>query len=138
MSWQGGSGIFHPGIEAGEDLSSKQYRFVTQTTANTVIAATAVTDLPLGVLQNAPSSGQAAVVMMVGISKVSADAAIEFGALLGTSADAQAVTKVAGTSANDGEYIVGRALSAVTAANQYVTAAINCLPSFFNSRNVST
>lgn len=69
-------------LEAAEDLSSYQYRFVVQATDTTVRLANAGTDVPLGVLQNAPASGAAAVVRVVGVSKLVMNAAVAVGARL--------------------------------------------------------
>lgn len=54
---------------AGVDLSDYQYCFVELTSSDTVIIADAATDPVLGILQNAPGLGEAAVVMVIGISK---------------------------------------------------------------------
>lgn len=56
-------------FEAAEDLSNDQYRIVVLDTGK-VRRPNAVTDIPLGVLQNAPVAGEAAVVRLIGISKV--------------------------------------------------------------------
>jgi len=69
-------------FEAAEDLSSYQYRFVVQATDTTVRLANAGTDVPLGVLQNAPESGETAVVRVTGISKLVMNAAVAVGARL--------------------------------------------------------
>lgn len=59
-------------LKAGADLSAKQYRFVKISTAadDTVLSAAAATDTLVGVLQNDPTSGQAASFRTVGISKI--------------------------------------------------------------------
>jgi len=54
---------------AGEDLSSNQYRIVILS-SGTILRPNAATDVPLGVLQNAPASGEAASVRLIGISKI--------------------------------------------------------------------
>ncbi|MGD9504559.1 MAG: hypothetical protein AB7W37_06590 [Syntrophobacteraceae bacterium] len=54
---------------AAEDLSNDQYRIVVLDTG-AVRRPNATTDVPLGVLQNAPASGEAAVVRVMGVSKV--------------------------------------------------------------------
>jgi hypothetical protein len=56
-------------FEAAEDLSSNQYRIVVLASGK-VRRPDGGTEVPLGVLQNAPTSGQAAVVRLIGISKV--------------------------------------------------------------------
>ena len=63
------NGIMDLGYEAGEDLSSDQYRIVTLV-AGKVLRPGAATDIPAGVLQNAPESGEAATVRVVGVSKI--------------------------------------------------------------------
>lgn len=64
---------------AAEDLSSYQYHFITQASDTTVQLMNAAGDAPLGVLQNAPASGQPAVVRISGVSKLKANAAIAVG-----------------------------------------------------------
>ncbi len=54
---------------AAEDLSDDQYKIVVLDTG-AVRRPNAATDVPLGVLQNAPESGEAAVVRVMGVSKV--------------------------------------------------------------------
>lgn len=58
--------------EAAEDLSNDQYRIVIldPSTGKVRRPDHATTDLPLGVLQNAPGSGEAASVMVIGVSKI--------------------------------------------------------------------
>lgn len=113
-------------FEAAADLSTKQYHFVELDSNGRVAACNAATDLPIGVLQNKPSVlGMAAEVMITGITKVVADAALSIGNLIGTSADGQADAKTVGTDIT--EYVVGRMLSATGAAAEIGTATINCL-----------
>jgi hypothetical protein len=54
---------------AAEDLSNDQYRIMVLD-AGTVRRPNAAGDIPLGVLQNAPASGEAAVVRLIGVSKI--------------------------------------------------------------------
>lgn len=112
-------------LVANADLSSKQYYFVELDADGKVGACNASTDIPIGVLQNAPdASGKAATVLVVGISKVDADAAINEGVLIGPAADGQAGGKVAGS--NTTEYICGQMITATGGAGEIGTAAINC------------
>jgi hypothetical protein len=77
------------------------------------------------VLQNEPSAaGQPVIVMSIGISTVSADAALAVDTLIGTSADGQADAKVPGTDTT--EYVCGVVLEASTAAGDHISALINC------------
>jgi hypothetical protein len=58
--------------EAAEDLSNDQYRIVILDPSSGKVRRPdhATTDQPLGVLQNAPGSGEAASVMVMGVSKI--------------------------------------------------------------------
>ncbi len=59
-------------FEANEDLTSDQYRIVVlDATAKKVRRPDAITDVPLGVLQNAPDEGEEATVRPVGCGGVS-------------------------------------------------------------------
>jgi hypothetical protein len=71
---QGGKDI---SIEAGADLSAKQYRFVTLASDGQVDATSSAGGTALGILQNKPNAaGQIAVVRIEGCSKLVAAAAI--------------------------------------------------------------
>ena len=71
-------------FEAGEDLSNDQYRIVVlDGTTGKVRRPDAITDIPLGILQNAPASGEAAVVRVIGCGGVSK---VQLGATLGIGA----------------------------------------------------
>ena len=76
---------------ASADLSAKQYYFVKLSSETQVTVCGAVTDKPIGVLQNNPESGEQAIVRCLGVSKVSADATLASGDVIGTSADGQAL-----------------------------------------------
>ena len=64
---------------AAEDLSSYQYCFVHQATDTTVDLLGSAAEFPVGVLQNAPKSGEEAVVRIAGVSKLVMNAAIAVG-----------------------------------------------------------
>lgn len=113
-----------PGITASADLSAKQYYFVKISGANTVDVCSGATDVPCGILQNTPTSGQAANVAFSGVSKVSSNEALTVGWLIGTSADGQADRKIIGTDVT--EYYVGQVLTATGAAGGLATVLINC------------
>ena len=110
---------------AGADLSSAQYKYVKLSTTDTVILCAAATDVPIGILQNAPASGAEATIMVTGISKVSSDAALSIGNQIGMSADGQADAKTAGSDTT--EYVVGVVLEASSGAGALATATVNCL-----------
>lgn len=111
--------------KAAADLSAaaNQYKFVEITGESDgvpeVNVCNAATDVPLGVLQNRPGSGQAAVVRVRGVTKIQADAALATpGTQVGTSADGQADAKVPGTDIT--EYVRAITLEAVAAAGNLV------------------
>ena len=112
-------------FNANADLSAAQYKFVELAAAG-VTVCNAATDKPIGVLQNKPTSGQVAVVVVTGKTKVQADAALTVGTEIGTSADGQADAKVLGTDTT--EFVVGVVTKAASAAGELATALINCIP----------
>lgn len=69
---------------AAEDLSSHQYRFVHLADNTTVDLVDSGAEIPLGILQNAPESGEIAVVRVAGVSKLVMNAAVAVGALVKT------------------------------------------------------
>lgn len=110
---------------AGEDLSADQYRFVQLGTGDNVNDITAITQIACGVLQNKPTSGKEATIMVNGVSKLSAgDNSISIGSLLGTANDGQAVAIVAGTDTT--QYIFGIGLEASAAADDIVAGLVSC------------
>ena len=100
-------------LTAAADLSSKQYHFVVLSSASTVNVATAITNAPIGILQNAPTSGQSAIVAVSGVSKVVADGTLAAGNFIGTSADSQADAISPGTDTT--VYMMGQCLGAASA-----------------------
>jgi hypothetical protein len=66
-------------FEAAEDLTNDQYRFVVLTSAGKVRRPDSETEVALGILQNAPASGEAAVVRIAGVSKLQANDALGVG-----------------------------------------------------------
>jgi hypothetical protein len=118
---------------AGADMSAKQYHFVKlngsvgPTGQPVVIACSAATDKPCGVLQNDPVVvGEAAVVAVGGWTKVSSDAALTVDTFVGTSADGQADAKTPGTDTT--EYIMGKVVRASGAAAGIATIELVPIP----------
>jgi hypothetical protein len=107
--------------EAAADLSAEanQFKFVKQDATGKVVAIAAITDIPVGILQNRPKLGEMATVRVWGSSKVQADAALATpGTVIGTSADGQADAKVlaeAGT-----EFVVGETVGIAAAAGEII------------------
>ena len=113
-------------FKAAGDLSTKQYYYMKLDSNGRVTVCTGATDLPIGVLQNKPDAlDKPAEVMIVGVTKVSADAALTIPSQIGTSSDGQADAKTVGTDTT--EYAVGQILEAAAAAGDLITATINCL-----------
>ncbi len=108
---------------AGADLSAAQYHFVKLDSSGNVVLCAAETDLPVGILQNKPASGQAAEVGYLGTSKVVAHAAVTAGALIGTYSDGTAITAHA-----TGQFEVGQARSAASAINAVFSVLLAPVP----------
>ena len=119
-----GSQPFKITLEAGADLSTKQYYFVKLDASGKAVVCSGATDKPVGVLQNTPTSGQAAEIVVVGLTKVSSDAALTIGALIGTSGDGQADAKTPGSDTS--EYVVGTVLTTTGAAGVIGSVLVNC------------
>lgn len=118
--------LFSHSRKAGGDLSTKQYHFVKLDSNGDVVICAAITDIPFGVVQNAPASGETAEVMQMGISKIVCDGTIAVGSLVGTSTDGQADAIAAGTDTT--VYAVARYIgTAAAAASDIGTFNLNCL-----------
>lgn len=102
---------FRPaGFVAAADLSAKQYRFVKPTSTDMNVNACSVAgEGAIGVLQNSPSQGQEAEVMISGVSKVEAAETLVSGDYVGTDNQGRAV-KIdhTATGADNGSFILGR------------------------------
>lgn len=64
---------------AAEDLSAMQYRFVHLATDDTIDMLDSGSEFPIGVLQNAPASGEVGVVRIWGTSKLVMNDAVAVG-----------------------------------------------------------
>ena len=100
---------------AGEDLFSStvnyQYCFVKLSANNTVIHCDGASDVPIGVLQNKPSSGQAARVRVFGVSRfvIGATTSVTYGTKIGTNNVGRGIVKSANTDVFMGEVLKGGA-----------------------------
>lgn len=99
----------YPGLKASADLSAKQYRAMKISAAGTVTVCAATTDKPIGILQDAPTSGQPAAVGFDGITKAKAGGTVAAGDTVGTDANGAVVTYVEGTDTT--KYRIGIARS---------------------------
>jgi hypothetical protein len=110
---------------AGENLSAKQYHFVKIDNGDgEVVAVSGATDRPIGVLQNTPTAGQAAEVLIVGGTKVECGGSASYGQPLFASASATAVTLAFGSTAS-AAYSVGTFIENATAGT-VAAAVIDC------------
>ncbi len=113
-------------LEAAADLSALQYTFVKLDSSGKAAAVAATTDKPIGVLQNDPTSGQEAEVLVLGGSKLVAGGAITEGAAIGTSSAGKgSALTLAGTGAT--HFMLGQALTESAAANELITVVVNCI-----------
>lgn len=111
-------------LVAGADLSALQYTFVKLDSTGKAVACAALTDKPIGVLQNSPTSGQEAEVVVIGGTKVKAGVGgLTEGAAVKTLATGLAGALTVGTDTT--HYIVGQSLTEV-AANEIATVVLNC------------
>jgi len=68
---------------AAEDLSDDQYKFVVLNSSGQVRRPDSANEICAGILQNAPESGEAAVVRVDGVSKLQANAALAINDIVG-------------------------------------------------------
>lgn len=102
---------------ASADLSSSQFLF--SSFSATGVALAGAGEPADGVLQDAPASGESASVMVDGVSKVVAGAAVVKGAEVMSSAAGKGITATAGSN------IVGRALEAAGADGDIIAVLIS-------------
>lgn len=123
MAWEGPQ-VHIPGLTASASLATKQFYLVKMSGEKTVDVCSGVTDKPIGVLQNAPASGEAAEVCGFGVTKISGDEDLGYGDLIGTSGDGQAQAVTVGSETT--VYIVGQVIEGNGAAGGLATAFVNC------------
>lgn len=119
-------GIRNVSRVAAADLRTAQFKIVKLDSTGKVVLTAAITDLPFGVLQNAPNTGEEATVCVYGITKIKA-AASTAGALsqIGTNNAGLAAAITPGTDTT--VYKVGQYLEAPGGANVIVPAAVDFL-----------
>lgn len=77
MAWE--NALLDLAFEANEDLSDDQYTFVVLTSAGKVRRPDSEAETALGILQNAPESGEPATVRIAGVSKLVANNTLAIG-----------------------------------------------------------
>lgn len=77
------NGILDISLEAAEDLSGDQFKFVVRdATTGKARRPDSATEIAEGILQNTPAAGEAAAIRVIGISKFEANAALAIGTLI--------------------------------------------------------
>jgi hypothetical protein len=116
------TGILDRTFKASIDLDTKQYYIVKMETSSTPYGVTlptsaahsaAQTNVLIGILQNKPKQGEAAVVRIAGTSKVKCSTPMSIGALI-TSGTPAGQAMVAET---DKDWVIGTLLETVSAAD---------------------
>ncbi len=90
-----------------EDLSAKQFFIVQQDASGDIEVAEGATDLLVGVLQNAPTSGEQATYRFLGTSKVKLGGTVAIGDWVTTDSAGKGVATT-----TDGNIVIGKALDA--------------------------
>ncbi len=119
--------IYSTTRQAGQSLATKKYTFVTLNSSGQVVGASATTDVPYGILQNAPGSLQPAQVMRIGVSRLVFGGSMITGANgVGTDAAGKGTLYAAGVAGTLG-YGVGTVEEGVNTADLIGSVAINCM-----------
>lgn len=114
--------IWSVNAEAGADLSAKRGYAVEIGSTGTVTACNGATDVPYGILLNAPVSGEDALIGKLGIASAIVAAAspnIAIGDWLGTGAAGKLVKK-----STNNDLVCARALEAATADDVFITVEL--------------
>jgi hypothetical protein len=114
-------------LVAAADLSAHQFKFVKMTSTGVALCS-AITDTPIGVLQNTPTAGQPCEIMVSGVTKVVTAAALAAGADIGTSTNGRAQA-----AAGAGATVSGVIVEATAATDQIGSALINCAASYIHA-----
>lgn len=120
---EGGPNEVWPAVTAAVDLTDYQYRVMRFGAAQTCNVASndvsaAAAEIPSGILQNNPNSGQAATVAHTGRSKAVAGAAVTARALLTTNGSGKVID------AGSGDVIFARAMEAAGAADERISVLL--------------
>ena len=123
MAYEIGAYAVKVTLVAGADLSAKQYTFVKLNSSGQAVAVAAATDNPIGILQNAPLSGQEAEVLVIGGSKLVLGGTVATTDVLSTTATGTGVAIVNGTDTT--KYALGSVLAGGV-SGEYGTVLVNC------------
>lgn len=115
-----------PGMTAVSSLASYQYYLVQlASTAGQVKLSTSATSKTVGVLLNDPGAGEAAEVAFVGIVKAAAETSVAIGDALTASSTGRVKTTT-----TDGNWVIGRALEASSAAGDIIRIMLPAVATF--------
>jgi len=121
MSWEQNH-VVKISRAAEADLSAKQYQFVTVGASGGVAAVDAQGEDCLGVLQNKPTLGKLAVVMIAGVSKLKLGGTVEDGAIITTGSTGL------GEPALTGDFVMGKSVQGASGVTtNIITASISCI-----------
>ena len=109
-------------FKADSDMSTRQFYFV-KLTGGSAVEICSATSGCIGILQNAPSAGQGAEVMLWGVSNISSDGALTLGNFIGPSSDGQGASYTTGTDA--GKHYQGKCIKGTTAAAGIATVVLS-------------
>jgi hypothetical protein len=114
--------LFQDSFKAENDLSSNQFKCVELSAEDQVDTCDGTTDFVLGVLQNKPLAGEAAEVMIYGVTKAVSDGTtpISVGDPLGVDTSGRVVKITAAAGAKS----LGRALQASSAAGTIISVLL--------------
>lgn len=110
-------------LVAAADLSAKQFTFVKLDSAGKAAAVAAATDKAIGVLQNAPKSGEEAEVLVIGGTKLVLGGSVTEGAAVGTTNAGAGTALTVGTDTT--KYVFGQALTEGS-SGEIITVIVNC------------
>ncbi len=114
MAWE--LPVLDLSLEAGADLSTKQFYLIKLDPAGRAVLAGAA-ERAIGVLQNNPLAGETAQVRVLGVSKVVSGNSFGVGTVLASDAAGKAVTSASAKP-------IGISLEAATGADQIVSVLV--------------
>ena len=117
---------FERSAVAGEDLTAKQFYIVQLDATGKIEVAEGATDLVVGVLQNAPYTGEQATYRFIGTTKVISAGVINIGAWVTTDTAGKAVATT-----TDGDIVIGRYIGTAAAAADDIIEVQMCVQHLF-------
>jgi hypothetical protein len=103
---------FERSAVAGEDMTAKQFYIVQLDATGKIEVAEGATDLVVGVLQNAPYTGEQATYRFAGTTKVISAGTIAIGAMVTTDGSGGKAV----TTTTEGDVVIGRYVGTAAAA----------------------